>query len=167
MVMNLRAGYEFHMPESAELRAFPRRLHHAVPVWAGPGSYFHIRIRTARTNSRALIHSEVGPVLLDGVRNYHERGRWHALLFLLMPDHIHAILAFPAERHMSRVIGEWKHYVGKVTGTDWQVNYFDHRIRDRANLVKKYAYILRNPVVKGLCEREEDWPWVWKLPLDA
>ena len=81
-----------------------------------------------------------------------------------MPDHTHAILAFPSDVCMSRVIGEWKHYMEKVAGIDWQANLFDHRIRDRAGLTEKYAYILRNPVVKGLCKREEHWPWVWMSP---
>lgn len=65
---------------------------------------------------------------------------------------------------MSRVIGEWKHYVGKEAGIKWQTNYFDHRIRDDRGLAEKYAYVLRNPVVRGLCRQEVDWPWVWTRP---
>jgi len=78
-----------------------------------------------------------------------------------MPDHVHARLAFPHDERMSRTVGEWKHYVGKVADTRWQANYFDHRIRNESGLAEKYAYILRNPVVKGLCNREVDWPWAW------
>lgn len=81
---------------------------------------------------------------------------------MLMPDHVHALLAFPVESRMSRVIGEWKHYASRQWSICWQANYFDHRIRDGHSLAEKYRYILRNPVVKGLCQREEDWPWVWQ-----
>jgi putative transposase len=152
------------MSESGEERAYPRRLHHVVPTWVGTGSYFHIRLRLSRGSFRPLTHPATGSVILSAVSNYHERGRWHALLFLIMPDHTHAILAFPFEERMSRVIGEWKHYIERSAEVDWQTNFFDHRIRDQAGLAEKYAYILRNPVVKGLCVREEDWPWVWMPP---
>lgn len=40
-----------------------------------------------------------------------------------MSDHIHALLTFPADTHMSRVIGEWKHYASRQWGIDWQANY--------------------------------------------
>ena len=154
------------MTESGELEAYPQRLHHAVPPWAKVGSYFHIRLRVASENSLPLTQPGHAQMLLDSVKNYHERRRWHCLLFLLMPDHAHALLAFPREAYMSRVIGEWKHYAARQMKVRWQANFFDHRIRDGHNLEEKHAYILRNPVVRGLCSREADWPWVWTPPAD-
>ena len=62
---------------------------------------------------------------------------------------------------MGRTIGEWKRYVTQAAGIAWQTNYFDHRIRNAAELQEKSSYILRNPVVKGLCSSEEAWPWTW------
>jgi putative transposase len=152
------------MAESGELRAYPQRLCHAVPDWVGAGSYFHIRLRTARENRTLLTQPEIALKLLESVRHYHDRGRWHSLVFLLMPDHAHALIAFPLESRMSRVVGEWKHYTSRAAGIKWQTNFFDHRIRNRFGLAEKYAYILRNPLVKGLCATESDWRWVW-MPL--
>jgi putative transposase len=152
------------MTESHEFRVYPQRLHHDVPGWVKTGSYFHIRVRVTRDHSKPLTQQPIAKIILDAARNYHERGRWFGLIFLLMPDHVHALLAFPFEERMSRVIGEWKHYVAKTAGIDWQANYFDHRIRNASGLMQKHAYILRNPVIKGLCAREEDWPWVWRPP---
>jgi REP element-mobilizing transposase RayT len=152
------------MAESREAGNYPRRLHHLVPAWAQAGACFHIRLRIeqAKPGSPSLIEARVAHGLLAAVRFYHERQRWHCRLFLLMPDHIHALLAFPAESHLSRVIGEWKHYASRQWDINWQANYFDHRIRNAPGLAEKYAYILRNPVVKGLCQCEEDWPWKWQ-----
>lgn len=62
---------------------------------------------------------------------------------------------------MSRVVGEWKRYTTQVGKIRWQKNYFDHRIRNPRELQEKFAYVLRNPGVKGLCPRTEDWPWCW------
>jgi REP element-mobilizing transposase RayT len=78
-----------------------------------------------------------------------------------MPDHLHALLAFPPDKQMSKVIGAWKAFQSKRHGLRWQGNYFDHRIRNEAEAEEKAAYIRQNPVVKGLCVREEDWPWVY------
>jgi putative transposase len=150
------------MAESGERKAFPQRLHHAVPAWVGTGAYFHIRLRAAQGNLRSLIDPEIGCSLLNSARRYHEAGRWHCMIFLLMPDHAHALVAFPLESRFSRVVGEWKHYTALNPGIRWQANFFDHRIRNPAGLAQKYDYILRNPVVKGLCVSAHDWPWKWQ-----
>ncbi len=80
-----------------------------------------------------------------------------------MPDHIHILLSFAAIRKMSRVIGDWKKWHHVKHGVRWQENFFDHRLRRDESLEQKALCIRRNPVVKGLCSKPEDWPWV----LDA
>jgi len=81
-----------------------------------------------------------------------------------MPDHLHALLSFPAEAGMSKTISAWKGYHARQTGVAWQANYFDHRIRSAAEFELKAAYIRNNPVVKGLCPEAADWPWVFQSP---
>ena len=63
---------------------------------------------------------------------------------------------------MSRVIGDWKKYHAGYNGIVWQKGYFDHRLRnDLDEFNAKRTYIRHNPVVKGLCETPEVWPWQW------
>jgi len=119
---------------------------------------FHIRIRIA-PGSRLLTEPTTAGALLDSVRFYSERRRWHFAIFLFMPDHCHALLAFPADVRMTRVVGDWKHWHATHTGLQWQENFFDHRLRAEAEWEAKFRYIRNNPVVKGLCERPGDWPW--------
>ncbi len=76
-----------------------------------------------------------------------------------MPNHLHALLAFPPKVSMSRTIGEWKKFNAIQLSVRWQDRYFDHRIRNATELDLKAAYIRANPVVKNLCGRPEDWPW--------
>jgi putative transposase len=45
---------------------------------------------------------------------------------------------------------------------DWQRDFFDHRLRDHHELEEKTSYILMNPVRKALCQRAEDWMWVYR-----
>jgi putative transposase len=84
---------------------FPERLHHWVPYWVEPGALFHIRIRLDREKQqRTLIDPSLGLVLLDSAKFYERNMRWHITLFLLMPDHLHAVLSFPRDKSMSEVI---------------------------------------------------------------
>ena len=139
--------------------SFGRKLNHEVPSWVPDGSRFHIRIRVAPQFRNSLTDTALATALLQSAGFYHEHQRWHATIFLLMPDHLHAILSFPSQESMSRVIGQWKRYQTKELGIAWQDNFFDHRLRNDAEANLKYDYIRRNPVAKGLCQHPEDWPW--------
>ncbi len=83
-------------------------------------------------------------------------------MILLMPDHVHGLIAFPLDERMKGVVAKWKEYVAKKIGISWQRDFFDHRIRDVNSLEEKEAYILNNPVRKGLVENSEEWPYVWR-----
>ena len=106
-----------------------------------------------------------GTRLLPSVTFYHEHAHWYAWLFVLMPDHVHALLSFEQKMSMSRVLGEWKKYHERKTGVGWQDGYFDHRLRSEDEFIEKSSYIRMNPVRAGLCAAATDWPWIvepWK-----
>jgi len=144
-------------------RGFPSKLHHDVPHWVETGSFFHIRITLRReVVQRSLTDPLLAQDLLDSVRHYEESKRWHITLFLLMPDHLHALLSFPLDQSMSRTIGDWKHFQTYHREIVWQEGHFDHRLRDDERgeqLSAKIDYIRQNPVAAGLCASAEDWPW--------
>jgi putative transposase len=145
-------------------RGFPRRLHHSVPHWVEPGALLHFRITLDREKlQRALIDPVLGSALLDSAKFYEANRRWHITLFLLMPDHLHALLSFAPDKSMSRIIGDWKRFQMCKNGVIWQEGFFDHRLRadERGmQLSAKIKYIRNNPVAAGLCAKVEDWPWV-------
>jgi len=111
-------------------------------------------------HSPALTSPEIALKLLESARIYHEQLKWYLHLFLLMPDHVHAILSFPRDSSMGRTIGGWKRYHSKATLVSWQDNFFDHRLRNDDERVSKAGYIRMNPVTAGHCARPEDWEWV-------
>jgi REP element-mobilizing transposase RayT len=89
--------------------------------------------------------------------------RWHITLFLLMPDHVHALLAFRRDKSMSEIIRGWKRFHRRMYRVIWQEGYFDHRLRPDergTQLSAKLNYIRQNPMAAGLCTRVEEWPWV-------
>ena len=143
---------------------FASKLRHEVPSWVEPGAIFHIRIAVDRKRPQpGLTSAKRAPVLLDSARFYESKQRWHITLFLLMPDHIHALLSFPVQESFSNVIGDWKHFHARKHRVLWQEGFFDHRLRDDERgeqLGMKITYIRNNPVAAGLWATIKDWPWV-------
>ena len=45
-----------------------------------------------------------------------------------------------------------------VSGPFWQARFYDHLIRDEADLRKPLDYIHFNPVRQGHCAKAADWP---------
>ena len=149
-------------------RGFPSKLHHEVPSWVGTGALFHIRIGLNRQIGQSFLTDvPLAGALLDSAKFYETKARRHITLFLLMPDHLHALLSFESDESMSSVVGDWKRFQSNQHDIVWQEGYFDHRLRDDERgeqLSMKMDYIRRNPVAAGLCLKAEDWPWIIANP---
>ncbi|MDI1249720.1 MAG: hypothetical protein PSV13_12720, partial [Lacunisphaera sp.] len=83
---------------------YPERLAHQTPAWVGHGSIFHIRMSINARESPCLTDPPIGTALLNSARFYHDGHRWNCQLFLLMPDHFHALLAFPYGQKMRDIL---------------------------------------------------------------
>jgi putative transposase len=149
------------------MKEFPRRLHHGTPGWVKNGALFHIRVRVAPKQPIPLVDPDLGSELLCAAKRYHESARWWCELFLLMPDHWHALLSFPPEAGMSRTLRDWKRGTTRFQNIKWQENYFDHRIRNPKEREETWHYTRRNPTAKGLVAKEDDWPCWWSGTLGA
>ena len=139
-----------------------KRLPHTVPLWVTEGSWFFITIKCVPQGKNQLCQANIGDSVLAAMAYNHDKLVWHCRLCLLMPDHLHAIIAFPRRPGMKMIISNWKKFVAGKLGVDWQRDFFDHRLRDHHELQEKTSYILMNPVRKGLCERAEDWVWIYR-----
>jgi len=139
-----------------------KKLPHAIPQWVAEGSWFFIILNCVPRGKNQLCRADTGEAVLAAMKFNHERLIWHCRLCLLMPDHLHAIIAFPREPGMQITITNWKKFIAGKCGVDWQRDFFDHRLRDHHELEEKTGYILMNPVRKGLCERAEEWMWVYR-----
>ena len=138
------------------------RLPHKSPPWVEPGSWFFITVNCVPRGKNQLCLPRTGEAVLASVKHNHEHLVWHCRFCLLMPDHLHAILAFPLRESMALLVKNWKRFVAGNIGIDWQRDFFDHRLRDTHELDEQTSYIEMNPVRKGLCERAEEWPWIYR-----
>jgi REP element-mobilizing transposase RayT len=96
------------------------------------------------------------------------------LAVVVMPDHVHMIFTprvdyaasevFSLARITKAIKGASSHLINRKlnrTGRLWQEESFDRVLRCSEKLDEKIAYILNNPVRKGLAERPEEYPWLW------
>jgi hypothetical protein len=120
-----------------------------MPVWVSEGEVFHVRIWCDRQHQSVLTGPGLAHDMLDSVRHYHASGRWWCRLFLLMPDHLHALPAFPCVPGMSASIRQWKAFHARVNHVKWQDGYFDHRIHNPAEWDEKIAIHQAKPLRQG------------------
>jgi putative transposase len=138
------------------------RLPHTVPQWVAEGSFFFITVCCDKPGPNQLCRAGIGDAVITAAAYNHDNFIWHCRLMLLMPDHVHGIIAFPRQPGMKTTVSNWKRYLATHHKIDWQGDFFDHRLRDHHEMMEKISYILMNPVRKGLCERAEDWGWVYR-----
>jgi REP element-mobilizing transposase RayT len=139
-----------------------RALPHDPPLSIGVGGQvFFLTICAAERRGSPLLQGDTPGRLLEAVRHRHKRGLWFSKLWLVMPDHVHALVRLPPEGSLRHAVSDWKRWTATSAGVQWQRDFFDHRLRGDESEREKADYILQNPVRAGLVERAEDWPWEW------
>ena len=96
---------------------------------------------------------------------------------VVMPDHVHVIFT-PLVNSDNQEIYSLAEIMGAMKGAAaqkinqqlgrsghvWQTESFDRVLRASEALDAKVAYILENPVRKGLVDKWGDYPWLWRRP---
>jgi putative transposase len=116
---------------------------------------------------RPIFRSErAANLFLDTMFGYRDRGFFQLYEFVVMPDHLHLLLAPKAtlalERVMQFIKGGYSHRLGKETGSRteiWQRSFTNHRVRNEYDYATHRDYIRLNPVRAGLVEFPEDYPY--------
>lgn len=105
--------------------------------------------------------------LVAGAIQFHAGRRFDLHAWVVMPNHVHAVLRPWSGWTLSQILKSWKGYTArqanrilKRTGTAfWQVESYDHLVRDDDDLSHCCRYITMNPVSAGLCPQSEGWQW--------
>jgi putative transposase len=140
-----------------------KTLPHDTPLWVDPQrEIYFITINCRQRFTNQLAREEISQPLFATVRHRQEKSIWWPHLFLLMPDHLHALIAFPPSgKTLASIISQWKEWTAKEIGIVWQRDFFEHRLRQDESRRQKADYILENPVRKKLVARPQDWPFVY------
>ena len=88
---------------------------------------------------------------------------WTILAAMLMPDHLHVIVAPTSNRDakleiLSGALKRWMREELSASWT-WQPGCFDRLLRSDESLHDKWLYVQENPVRAGLVKHWKDWPY--------
>ena len=77
--------------------------------------------------------------------------------FVIMPNHVHFLCAFSGQSEMLKQCAEWKRFSARQinkhlgrTGEFWQVDQFDHLVRNLEQFEYYRRYVSENPKKAGL-----------------
>jgi putative transposase len=83
--------------------------------------------------------------------------------YVLMPEHVHLLVNEPPQILLAQFLKVLKQATSrKLRGGRekfWQERYHDSNVRGEKERSQVIRYIHHNPVVRGLVETPEDWPW--------
>jgi putative transposase len=126
----------------------------------------HLRtyfITTSTANRRRLFQVEANAqLLLDVLMEQRAKSRFHLHAFVLMPDHLHAILT-PApdvslEKAVQFIKGNFSHGFKSILPV-WTPSFNETQIRDLETFESRQRYILQNPVRAKLVATAEEFPY--------
>ncbi len=129
----------------------------------------------ASPRARQVVISQLGKIAAQGEAKVSG--------FVIMPDHVHALLWFNDDSVLPEMLDQWKsessrllrnlyedlspemidhlHVTrsGRESIAFWQRRYYDFNVFTKKKLSEKLDYMHYNPVKKGLCATPEDWLW--------
>jgi putative transposase len=93
----------------------------------------------------------------------HIRYRYNLLVagYVVMPEHVHLLVSEPRRGSLARFVQALKLSVAlrRPERPFWQARYYDFNVRSEEKRIEKLRYMHRNPVVRGLVAKPEDWKW--------
>jgi putative transposase len=123
--------------------------------------------------------------MLDALRLGREQQQYDLWAYVIMPEHVHAVILPHAGVRMSRILTTLKQSVSK-RALNWVKRYspkfpaqledrqpsgrrsyrfwqrgggYDRNLRTLSDIYEKIDYIHNNPVRPGLCATAVEWPW--------
>jgi len=120
-------------------------------------------VTTVAAQRRPIFRRETtANLMIETLAHYRDERKFLLHEFVIMPDHIHALLT-PApeislERAMQFIKGGFSFRL-KSHPPVWQASFTNHRVRDFEDYEQHRQYIRMNPVRARLAERPEQYPY--------
>ena len=83
--------------------------------------------------------------------------------YVVMPEHVHLLVSESERGTLAAALQALKQSVARrlIAGQPhfWQARYYHFNVWSAKKRIEKLKYIHRNPVIRGLVEKPEDWVW--------
>ena len=139
--------------------------------------YAHFVTFSVANRRRLLVHDHPQRILLGVLADRLEKCQSKCVGFVVMPDHVHAVLWFPQPGQLSAFMHEWKRQSSlrirkwyrenaaeygqtfEDKGRLWLPKFYSFEIHSRDKLEEKLDYMHLNPVRSGFVNRATEWRW--------
>ena len=139
--------------------------------------YIHFVTFCVHRRRRLLDLDQPKRIVLGVLNHQLEANLAKCVGFVIMPDHVHALIWLPDPRDLRRFLHGWKrmgsfairgwyaehaaHYFGGFGPGDkfWQPKSYTFQIYSERKLLEKLDYMHLNPVRAGLVHKAEEWRW--------
>lgn len=141
----------------AEREEFLRHQQSGIPTRAQPSSGQAILSERWNANLDAshgacvLRHPDLARIVADSLEHF-DGERYVLTDYVVMPNHVHVLAAFPDESIMLRQCESWKHFTATTinrrlgrSGRFWQQDGFDHLVRSPEQFEQLRCYLAENP----------------------
>ena len=173
------------MPDSGHPAASPKTKHKTCKRYNEPG-HAHALTFACFANRPFLSRDRTRGWMLDAIAHARDRHRFDLWAYVIMPEHVHRLI-YPTQLDysISRILSSLKQPVSKraivyvrkhapdflARMTDTQPNGktslrfwhrgggYDRNLWSPSYIWETIEYIHSNPVRRGLCDSETDWPW--------
>ncbi|HEU5117670.1 MAG TPA: transposase, partial [Isosphaeraceae bacterium] len=126
---------------------------------------------------RLLDHDQCKKVVLGVLNSQLALQSGRCVGFVVMPDHVHAIVWFPESDQICHFLKQWKQrssvqikrlFLGSLRSYArsidpgepiWQPRCYDFNLYSPHKVEEKLTYLHQNPVRAGLVARPCDWAW--------
>ncbi|HEX4321348.1 MAG TPA: transposase [Acidobacteriaceae bacterium] len=100
-------------------------------------------------------------IFLESLETMRIRYQFHVFGYVVMPEHVHLLVSEPKTALLAKVVQALKLSVSVQSKQSpfWHTRYYDFNVYTQAKHIEKLKYIHRNPVVRGLVQKPEDWRW--------
>ena len=120
-------------------------------------------VTTVTANRQPIFRRDaVARLLIDTLADYRDERKFLLHEFVIMPDHVHALLTPAAEISVERVMqcikGNFSYRL-RSRPPVWQASFTNHRVPDFEDYEHHREYIRMNPVRAGLVARAEAYPY--------
>ncbi len=140
-------------------------------------AYAHFVTFSCYKRRKLLAPDQSKRIVVAALASQLSKHEGHCLGFVVMPNHVHALVWFADPLGISPFMNKWKecssreiktlyqtklpHYWEATGGQDpvWQARYYDFNVYSAEKVEEKIEYMHMNPVRAELVRRAVDWPW--------
>jgi putative transposase len=146
------------------------------PTTNYPGAIHFVTFSTYQRR-RFLTPDRTRSIVMETLQSSLEKHQAACHGFVVMPDHVHALLSVAESSTIGAFLHAWKktssyrinrfyaqelkNYQDLCPGKcpTWQANYYDFIVESDEKLPEKIEYMHNNPVAAGLAAISLDWKW--------